>query len=181
MIPQGRATLDAIDLTLADEAATVALGGAMASVLHRLEGTIAEQGLAAGLSGDLGAGKTALVRAMLRHLGVPGAVKSPSFALLEPYDLSRLHFYHFDFYRFKRPEEFSERGFGEFFAPGAVCFVEWPERAGDDLPRLDLRIALRVMPGLARNGDKEPCRQAAITAYSGLGLQWIELLRNQTV
>jgi tRNA threonylcarbamoyladenosine biosynthesis protein TsaE len=112
------------------------------------------------LSGDLGAGKTALVRAMLHALGVAGTVKSPTFALLEPYTVSSLDFYHFDFYRLKEPGEFRGTGFRELFGPGCICAVEWPERAGPRLPTADISISLTV------DGDG---RLATISTASELG------------
>lgn len=129
---------------LADEAATARLGAMLARALEAKRESIARDGFVIGLTGDLGAGKTALVRAMLRALGETGPVKSPTFALLEPYVVSSLDFYHFDFYRFGDPEEFDAAGFRELFGPGAVCAVEWPERAGDALPTADLALTLRV-------------------------------------
>jgi len=131
-----------LTLTLNDETATAALGAALADAL--LDPPEAG-GLVIGLNGDLGAGKTTLVRALLRRAGVTGPVKSPTFALLEPYEVSRLHLYHFDFYRFKNPREFLDCGFSEFFGPGAICLVEWPERAGAYLTTADLHIGLHVL------------------------------------
>jgi tRNA threonylcarbamoyladenosine biosynthesis protein TsaE len=118
-------------------------------------------GLQINLSGDLGAGKTALVRAILHALGVTGTVKSPTFALLEPYTVSSLDFYHFDFYRLKEPDEFGGTGFRELFGPGHICAVEWPERAGPRLPTADISITLTV------DGDG---RAAAISTASELGV-----------
>ena len=130
---------------LRDEAETVALGGALADTLLGLEDEIARSGVGIGLRGDLGAGKTTLVRALLRRAGVTGSVKSPTFSLLELYDVSRLHFHHFDFYRLKTPQEFVDGGFSEWFGPRSVCLVEWPERAGAFLPRLDWEIGLELL------------------------------------
>lgn len=130
--------------TLADEAGTAALGAALARALTGIEPVLQAQGLTVYLDGNLGAGKTTLVRGLLRTLGVTGAVKSPSYTLLEPYEVSRLNLYHFDFYRFKNPQEFADAGFSEYFGPGAVCLVEWPGKAGEFLPAPDLRIALQV-------------------------------------
>ena len=147
-------------LKLADPEATVALGRALALAVRRHLGPIREQGLQIGLSGDLGAGKTALVRAMLQALGVTGSVKSPTYALVEPYAVSSLDFYHFDFYRFSDPAEFGSSGFRDLFGPGRLCAIEWPERAGDRLPTGDISITLEV------DGDG---RLASLAAASGLG------------
>jgi len=123
-------------LELPDEAATLRLGAALAVGV--------EPGRTLFLSGDLGAGKTTLVRGLLRALGVEGRVKSPSYPLVELYRLSRLHFYHFDFYRFKNEAEWSDSGFREYFNAQSACVVEWPERAGALLPPPTLAIRLEV-------------------------------------
>lgn len=129
---------------LPDAAATDALGRALADALAAEHAWIADHGLVIALAGDLGAGKTALVRAALRRMGVTGPVKSPTFTLLEPYVVSSLRLHHFDFYRFSEAAEFDSAGFRELFGPGAVCAVEWPERAHGRLPTADLSIALQV-------------------------------------
>lgn len=102
------------------------------------------------LSGELGAGKTTLVRGMLRHLGWTGPVKSPSYALVEHYPLSSLYFYHFDFYRFNDSSEWDATGFAELFHPAAIAVIEWPERIAGRLPTVDLAARLwHVEPGRA--------------------------------
>jgi tRNA threonylcarbamoyladenosine biosynthesis protein TsaE len=92
------------------------------------------------LQGELGAGKTSLVRALLRSCGVQGRIKSPSYALLETYKVSSLYFYHLDFYRFKNPQEWEEAGFRDLFHHNAVVLIEWPEKAEGLLPQPDLLI-----------------------------------------
>jgi tRNA threonylcarbamoyladenosine biosynthesis protein TsaE len=119
---------------LADEAATLELGALLAGALR--------SGLKIYLSGELGAGKTTLVRGVLRGLGYGGRVRSPTFTLVELYTLSRLDLYHFDFYRFERAREWLDAGFREAFGSTAVCLVEWPEKAAGQLPRADMRIRL---------------------------------------
>jgi tRNA threonylcarbamoyladenosine biosynthesis protein TsaE len=101
------------------------------------------------LSGELGAGKTTLARGILRALGHAGRVKSPSYALVESYKLSRLYLYHFDFYRFTDPKELEEAGFREYFSQETVCLVEWPENATGLLPPADLTIRI-AMAGSGR-------------------------------
>jgi tRNA threonylcarbamoyladenosine biosynthesis protein TsaE len=147
-------------LSLPDAAATASLGAALARALVRHEDRVRRAGFQLNLTGDLGAGKTSLVRAMLRELNVSGPIKSPTYALLEPYTVSSLDFYHFDFYRFADPQEFAAIGFRELFGPGRVCAIEWPEKAGDRLPSADLTIVLTV--------DGE-ARTASLAATSELG------------
>ena len=119
-----------------DAAATEALGAALVPGL--LPGRVIH------LRGDLGTGKTTVVRGLLRALGYAGRVRSPTYTLVEPYALSRLHFYHFDLYRLKNENEWRESGFQEYFGADSVCAVEWPERAGGLLPRPDLEVRLEV-------------------------------------
>lgn len=121
---------------LPDEAATLALGAALA---HGLE-----PGLIVYLRGDLGAGKTTLVRGVLRELGYQGAVRSPTYTLVEVYELSRLDLHHFDFYRFNDPREWIDAGFRESFDDRSVSLIEWPEKAAGSLPPADLEIALQA-------------------------------------
>ena len=121
-------------IPLADATATEALGGQLAAGLR--------PGLVIYLQGDLGAGKTTMARGMLRALGHAGKVKSPTYTLIEPYALSRLDLYHFDFYRFEFPEEYLEAGLDEYFSGHGDCLVEWPDRAAPHVPPPDLVIQL---------------------------------------
>ncbi len=124
-------------LQLPDEAATLALGAALAPAMA--------PGLVVWLDGDLGAGKTTLVRGLLRALGDRGPVKSPTYSLVELHAVSGLNLYHFDFYRFNQPDEFLDAGLDEYFSSGdGACLVEWPERAAPYLPPCDLHVRLRV-------------------------------------
>jgi len=129
--------MPALTRFLPAESDTLALGAELAPHL--------QPGMVVYLSGELGAGKTTLARGILRGLGYDGRVKSPSFALLEPYNLSRLYLYHFDFYRFTSPRELGEAGFREYFNPESVCLVEWPENAAGMLPAADIRTSLKVV------------------------------------
>jgi tRNA threonylcarbamoyladenosine biosynthesis protein TsaE len=130
--------------SLPDESATLALGRALAAALTA--------GMVIYLIGELGAGKTTLARGVLRGLGYEGKVKSPTFTLVEVYEVSRLYLYHFDFYRFTDPKELGEAGFREYFNPQSVCLVEWPEKSNQaaGLPAADLRVVLHVA-GSGRN------------------------------
>ncbi|MFU2488292.1 tRNA (adenosine(37)-N6)-threonylcarbamoyltransferase complex ATPase subunit type 1 TsaE [Thauera sp. WH-1] len=121
---------------LPGEIDTEALGAALARALH--------PGLRIWLQGNLGMGKTTLTRGLLRALGHAGKVKSPTYTLIEPYVVSRLDLYHFDFYRFNSPEEYLDAGLDEYFAGPGVCIVEWPDKAAPYLPAPDLEIRLRT-------------------------------------
>jgi tRNA threonylcarbamoyladenosine biosynthesis protein TsaE len=151
--------------SLPDEAATLALGRDMATGLT--------PGLVIYLVGELGAGKTTLVRGLLRGLGFSGRVKSPTFALIEAYTISRLYLYHFDFYRFTGSSNlhaFRETGFSEHFDGQSVCIVEWPERVGG-LPPADLTVVLEVAANKAGLG-----RTARLHADSEAGASCLKML-----
>jgi len=126
-------------IVLPDASATLAAGAAIATGLRG--------GMVVGLTGELGAGKTTLVRGMLRGLGWTGSVKSPTYTLVEHYAISSLYFYHFDFYRFSEPDEWESTGFSEYFRPDAVCVIEWPERVAAWLPQIDISLTLEHAPG----------------------------------
>jgi len=125
-------------IALPDAAATLGAGAAIAAGLRG--------GMVVGLSGELGAGKTTLVRGMLGGLGWTGPVKSPTYTLVEHYRVSSLYCYHFDFYRFAEPGEWESTGFAEYFRPDAVCVIEWPERVTSWLPNVDLSLTLEHAP-----------------------------------
>ncbi len=129
----------AFRLDLPDEAATLALGARLARALA--------PGLAIWLRGDLGAGKTTLTRGLLRELGFSGRVKSPTYTLVELYDFPRFNLYHFDLYRFADPDEWEDAGFREYFNPGSVCLVEWPDKGGGLLPAPDVVLVLDFCGG----------------------------------
>jgi len=102
------------------------------------------------IHGDLGAGKTTLVRYLLRALGITGRIKSPTYAVVEPYELPNLNIWHFDFYRFNDPREWEEAGFRDIFASQGLKLVEWPEKAQGYLPQADLEVDLQVEPDQTR-------------------------------
>ena len=132
----------ALKVHLPDERATLALGAALATAI--------EPGLTIYLRGELGAGKTTVIRGLLRALGWQGPVRSPTYALVEVYAISRLDLHHFDFYRFHDPREWIDAGFRESFNGRTVSLIEWPERAGGLLPPADVEIDLES-PGVGRN------------------------------
>jgi tRNA threonylcarbamoyladenosine biosynthesis protein TsaE len=151
-----------VTLDLQSEKETLALGEALGRSLT--------PGLQLWLQGNLGAGKTTLTRGMLRGLGHTQKVKSPTYTLIEPYLVSRLDFYHFDFYRFDSPDEYLDAGLDEYFSGQGVCVVEWPDKASPHLPKPDVEIHL----SLAGEG-----RNATVTAKTATGQACLNRLVEQ--
>ena len=114
------------------------------------------------LQGDLGAGKTTLVRHLLRAMGVQGRIKSPTYAVVEPYELPNFNVWHFDFYRFNDPREWIDAGFRDIFASPGLKIAEWPEKAADCVPLADLVLQLDV--------QDDASRQVYLTAQTKLGV-----------
>ena len=141
-----------LNIALAGEPDTEMLGAHIAPLLA--------PGMVIFLRGDLGAGKTALARAVLHARGYVGKVKSPTYTLVELYTVSSLNLYHFDFYRFHDPREWADAGFREHFNETAVCLVEWPEKAEGLLPVADMTVHLHI---------RGSARAAEITAGSEQG------------
>ncbi|CAN7712842.1 MULTISPECIES: tRNA (adenosine(37)-N6)-threonylcarbamoyltransferase complex ATPase subunit type 1 TsaE [Duganella] len=153
---------------LHDEAGTAALGAALARALA--------PGLAIYLHGDLGAGKTALTRALLHAAGHAGTVKSPTYTLSEPYaiqlDGRAVNVIHFDLYRMGSPEEFLDAGFREDFNGDNICIVEWPEKADRVLPPADINLFLTV------SGNGRDVELQASTALGNSCLQRLKFAPN---
>lgn len=147
---------------LADEAATVTLGAELAKLL-----LAADKGATLYLEGTLGAGKTTFCRGVLQALGHSAAVKSPTYTLVEPYDLTSIPVYHFDLYRLADPEELEYMGIRDYFNAKSLRLVEWPVRGEGVLPAPDLKLSFSVS-GLGRT--------VSITASSELGLSLVTQL-----
>ncbi|GAB2890347.1 tRNA (adenosine(37)-N6)-threonylcarbamoyltransferase complex ATPase subunit type 1 TsaE [Microbulbifer echini] len=153
-----------LKLYLRDEEATVASGEALgraclASGLQR--------GLTLYLNGQLGAGKTTFCRGVLRAFGHQGAVKSPTYTLVEPYELGTQRVYHFDLYRLGDAEELEFMGVRDYFAAHSLSLVEWPERGVGVLPEPDLQLDL---------GVPDSGRQLLLEAHSKQGSAVIHTL-----
>ena len=159
--------LGSLKRELPDEAATIALGRQLAPLL--------KPGMVVWLDGDLGAGKTTLVRALLRALGYDGPVKSPTYTLVEVYVVSSIYWYHFDFYRFSDPEEFADAGLDEYFRDDAVCLVEWPDKAAGFVPPADLALCLRFPAA-----DSDSGRTVDLFACSERGSACLTILASHT-
>ena len=163
--------------SLADVAATDAWGARLAAALRALP----PRPVQIQLSGDLGAGKTTLSRAILRALGHAGRVRSPTYTLCEPYALQRadgtpLTVYHFDLYRFAEAEEWIDAGFGDLLAEPAICLIEWPEKAAGLLGEPDLHLWLQVQDHGAREATTDTdttdeMRALRACAYTSTGTE----------
>ena len=150
-----------------DEAATEAFARTLAGRRHAIGTALME------LQGDLGSGKTTFVRHLLASLGVRGRIKSPTYAVVEPYTLSAstldsgdnpaMSIWHFDFYRFNDPREWEEAGFRDIFASPGLKLVEWPDKAAGHLPEPDLVLAIDLLP--------DESRAVTLTAYTPIGAE----------
>ncbi|MFW7343084.1 tRNA (adenosine(37)-N6)-threonylcarbamoyltransferase complex ATPase subunit type 1 TsaE [Pollutimonas sp. H1-120] len=161
--------IDRSRVFLPDEEATITLASRLAPLLcgtHPAVGAT-RRGGRIHLRGDLGAGKTSFARALLRASGITGRIKSPSYALLESYNLSNLYFYHLDFYRFSDSREWVDAGFRDILQKEAVVLIEWPEQAGALLAPPDLDIHLEYA---------DIGRYASLTAHSDKGKLWLTTL-----
>jgi tRNA threonylcarbamoyladenosine biosynthesis protein TsaE len=154
-----------------NEAATLDFGATLAKAI--------QPNLTIYLHGDLGAGKTTLVRGLLHALGHVGKVKSPTYTLVEPYEvksnvISSLMLYHFDLYRFNDEEEWDSAGFRDYFNAQSVCVIEWPEKAENVLPTPDLNITFSI-----KNSGQHCSRSVSITSHSKLGQQCLQVITTE--
>jgi tRNA threonylcarbamoyladenosine biosynthesis protein TsaE len=125
------------------------------------------------LTGNLGAGKTTLTREILKAMGVKGSIKSPTFTLVEPYQVNGTKLFHFDLYRFNDPEEWFDAGFDEYFGWSEICFIEWAEKAQALIPKVDWSILINI--------NQDNIRNLTITTQSDIGEKCLKNLINSAV
>jgi tRNA threonylcarbamoyladenosine biosynthesis protein TsaE len=150
--------LETRQFTWPDEAATAAAAQRLASKVTLKNALIA-------LQGELGAGKTTFARHLLRALGVVGTIKSPSYSVMEVYDLPSMRACHFDFYRFDDPQEWEDAGFREVFADPGLKLVEWPDKALGLMPQPDLSLTISALA----SGNNSESRHVVFDAHSTIG------------
>ena len=162
-------SVEPVILTLPDVAAADTLGSALAAVFP---GAV-EHCVLLFLRGELGAGKTTVARSLLRALGVSGTVRSPTYTLVETYDVRGLQCAHVDLYRLRDAAELEELGLRDMFAPGHFLLVDWPERGAGWLPAPDLEIVL---------GYQDCGREARVHAGTAAGSTWLgKLVRDTSI
>jgi tRNA threonylcarbamoyladenosine biosynthesis protein TsaE len=147
---------------LVDEQATINIGTELAAIVKQQN-----KGLVVYLHGDLGAGKTTLTRGFVLGMGHTGKVKSPTYTLVEPYDLVGWHIYHFDLYRLSDPEELEFMGIRDYFNDDCCSFIEWPEKGAGFIVNADIHL------NLAYSGEQ---RELSIVAESLWGEDILRLL-----
>lgn len=152
---------NSLNLELEDEAATLRCAAELAAALM--------PGLLMTLQGQLGAGKTTFVRGVLHALGHKGAVKSPTYTIVEPYTIAGMEINHFDLYRLGDEEELELMGFRDYVNENTICFVEWPQRAQGYLPPSDVEIDLSL-----KSGSNSSARILLAHAHTDTGVRVIE-------
>jgi len=157
-----------LEYALADDQATQDLGSALAKALDQANDSKTKSHGLIFLNGELGAGKTTFSRGFLRFFGHTNAVKSPTYTLVEPYELESVSVYHFDLYRLTDQEEFYYLGFEDYFTSNSICLIEWPEKAGDFLPCCDIDINIRI---------KDEERVTTLESRTVLGAHVLELMK----
>lgn len=157
--------MNQVQFFLSDELATVNMGKSLAQVTKALD----VPSLVVFLNGDLGAGKTTLTRGFVQGMGHTGNVKSPTYTIVEPYDLDPWQVFHFDLYRLSDPEELEYMGIRDYFNDKCCCFIEWPEKGTGILAKEDLIVDMKY--------DNEQ-RRITLTAVSDVGKN---IIKNLTV
>ncbi len=148
-------------VSLANETETLSLGAQIASNI------VAP--LIIWLQGDLGAGKTTFTRGLLNALGHNGAVKSPTYNIVESYPLQKFTLHHFDLYRFQTADEWQDAGLDELFTANSVSLIEWPQQGADFVPKPDIILHLTTI---------DHGRKAELTAFSDHGKHLIASIKN---
>lgn len=155
--------INQMQILLEDEQKMQVFGEKIAQVIGQINASLLIL-----LNGDLGAGKTTLSRGILNGLGHRGSVKSPTYTLVEPYDLEIGKVFHFDLYRLVDPEELYDIGFNDYLSESQLCMIEWPDKGGSLLPKADISLQINS------NGTG---RQVILTAQTSLGSQCVNELR----
>jgi tRNA threonylcarbamoyladenosine biosynthesis protein TsaE len=117
--------------------------------------------------GTLGAGKTTIIRSILRHMGIGGSIKSPTFTIVEPYQINDINIYHFDLYRIDDASSWYDLGFDDYFTNSDICFIEWAEKAEMAIPKIDIVITIDI---------KQNYRNINISAKTELGRECLQNL-----
>lgn len=158
--------MNQIEIKLVDENATIALGKKLAEIVkHEVN-----QGIVVYLNGDLGAGKTTMTRGFVQGMGHTGHVKSPTYTLVEPYELPPWQVYHFDLYRLADPEELEYMGIRDYFNGNSCSFIEWPEKGQGMIREADFII------NLSYSGEQ---RIAQLVGGTVLGEQVLSALKQE--
>ena len=163
--------ISSLQLYLESEADTASFGEQLAAAISsQVSQQTADKALILYLQGDLGAGKTTLARSIVCAMGHTGSVKSPTYTLVEPYDLLSIKVYHFDLYRLVDPEELLFLGVEDYFnGRDNLCLVEWPARGEGFLPKADLQILLSNSTSHGTN-EKAEARKLSLCAYTDRGV-----------